>query len=758
MHAVPAPRLAEYPLAFGQWKVQRDGLVCQLPRRNLRVTAPAGLLARILDLCDGRLRWKEVAAELAREWEPAAVEGFLSDLCTQGAIVEAGEALANWSDLGQVPGLDVQVAAPEELSRLPGLAHARLLRGRGHAAQAPAAQALERLLAARESVRTFADAPLSSSVLAAIVWAAHGVARRATNEDVAWHRTIASGGNMHSLRWFVFVLRALPGDGGSPPLAPGIHEARFHVEGGASFEAMAGAWQDAWRLLGDPRVLQFASALVLPVHDVAVPARKYGNRATIFAHIEAGQALQNAQLMAVAQGAAMVVRGDTAAKPALAALADALRMSDGGHGPEQRPHWLVMPSLLLGVPPQAGELGAAAGGYSFRIGRALVPRAKDASPSFAFTASSTEQPGTAGLGRSADPLLAMRKAEAEAWERLGWRTLGPHRCATIADVPGALDPRAFCAYSERQHANPDFALQAFSPARPYLWRAGVHVETGRVVHLPAECLHPAGCLPAWAREQACANASTSGVAAWPDAEGALARGTLELLERDAFLRAWLPGKPVPGVRIETLPAAARRRVAGLEQAGFRVVVSEIGSGWVPIFSVFLQRMQPPLTAITAAADFSSEAALARALDEAEGRAAHNGPARQAAMRASQVRSPSDVHRYYRTPRSFRRSDAYAATDASLPFRDVLPGACRDWAALRSLLARQGHEVHAFDLTPEGAAVDQGRTPIHVARAVVTGLIPIWFQYGMQPAGLAAFRQAAARAGRAGPASFLHPFT
>jgi ribosomal protein S12 methylthiotransferase accessory factor len=174
--------------------------------------------------------------------------------------------------------------------------------------------------------------------------------------------------------------------------------------------------------------------------------------------------------------------------------------------------------------------------------------------------------------------------------------------------------------------------------------------------------------------------------------------------------------------------------------------------------VFLQRMDPPMTAITAAADFSAEAALHKALDEAEGRAAHAGALRPAPMPASQVRSPSDVDRYYRAARSFCRSDFYAAAAPSLPFAGALAGACKGWPALRSLLATEGHELHAFDLTPQGAALDQGRTPIRVVRALVSGLVPIWFQYGMQPAGMAAFRQAAAHCRRRGSSSFLHPFT
>jgi len=749
------PHAADYPLAFGQWNVRDDGVECRLPRRTLRITAPGELSAQVLQLCDGRLRWKEVAARLGRSWEPAAVQGFLAGLCAEGALVEAGEALASWTELGQAPGLHVQLAGPEELPRLPGLAHARLLAGRGHGAATTAAMHLQRLLVLRESVRTFANAPVSVAALAAILWAAHGVARPASSAAVGWHRTIASGGNLHGMRWFVFVLRDLPGDAPAGALAAGLHEARFHVEGGASFERRPGDWQDAWRLLVDPRVLRFASALVLPVHDVAVPARKYGNRATIFAHVEAGLSLQNAQLMAVAQGVATILRGDTMAAPALAAL-DAALPPVGG---ETRAHWLVMPSLVIGVPPQAGEVQAASGAQYFDITHAPLPRCDQAAPSFAFVVSCREDPSIAGLGRSGDPVLALRKAEAEAWERLGWRTLGPHVRGAAADVPGALDPHRFWAHADRQYAQAGFGLRPFSPQRDYLWRAGLHAESGKAVHVPAECLHPVAALPAWARRQACANASTSGVAAWTDAEGALSRATLELLERDAFLRGWLARAAAPLVRTESLPDTARRRIADLQAAGLRVAVAQIGAGWVPVYAVFAQRLQPPFTAITAAADYVPEVALHKALDEAEGRVAHAAQMPAAPLaRASAVRSPLDIHRCYQAQRFFRRSDFYADAAPSLRFCGAWPGAAKAWPALRARLAQAGHALYAFDLTPPGAALDQGRTPLHVVRALATGLIPIWFQYGMEPAGLPAFRQAAARVARAGPAAFLHPFT
>jgi hypothetical protein len=83
--------------------VREDTLVCRLPRKTLTVTAPGELLGEVLDLCDGRRRWEQVMAQLGQHWAPHSVRQFLSGLSAQGAIVEAGEALARWSEIGQIP-------------------------------------------------------------------------------------------------------------------------------------------------------------------------------------------------------------------------------------------------------------------------------------------------------------------------------------------------------------------------------------------------------------------------------------------------------------------------------------------------------------------------------------------------------------------------------------------------------------------------------------------------------------------------------
>ncbi|HSW17530.1 MAG TPA: YcaO-like family protein [Ramlibacter sp.] len=733
-----------------------------MPRKTVNVTAPGKLLGAVLQACDGRTAWKDVAATLGQRWASAPLAAFLAQLLREGALVEASEALACWSDIGQLPSLHARIATADELPLLHKVAQQRLLPGEGlpFAAQLPAAaRALQSILRGRASHRTFADAPLPADTLASILWAAHGVTLPADDPALGWRRSVGSGGNMHSARWFVFVLRELP-NSGAGPMTPGLYEARFHLEGGCSLLALPGADADAaWRTVADPRVLTFASALALPVYDIGVPARKYGNRATLFAHLEAGQSLQNAQLMATALGAAAMVRGDTASSAVLGILYNQLAPAPGAC----RSHWLAMPGLVIGARPSEAEIAKARTEHWITLGAAttLSPFAFSAGP---VPLASGELYAT---GRSSDPRIAALKAEAEAWERLGWGALAATVEGARHDMPGAIDPTTIAAYTPAQLASPHFPLKAFSPRRRYLWNKGVAVASGGAVHLPAECVHALSALPARFRPRACSNASTSGVAAWTDAEGALSHATLELIERDAFLRRWLTRAALPCLRLASLPQSARRRIQALQAAGLRVSVADIGERFVPVYSVFTQSIDRPFTAITAAAGFDAEAALAKALDEAEGRAAHAAAFPAAPLRrASEVQTTADINRYFQTPRFYRQSDFYAAGEDSQRFKRRPAHAqplCADWAALKSRLAQLQLPLFAFDITPPGASVQQGRAPLHVVRAVVPGLLPIWFQHGLQPAASEAFRAAV----RAGPdhaprarsdAAFIHPFT
>lgn len=766
-------------MACGHWLVDGNKLVCRLPRGSVTVNAPKKLLLDALRLCDGTRAWAEVLERLGTDWDAGELSRFMLGLASNGVLVEASELWAHQAEIAQLPMATAIAAGADEMAALHRVAQSRLLPGRGvgppevAAGASPLASPLAHLLSQRESARTYADQPIAVECLCAILWAAHGVARPGQDGTLAWHRTIASGGNMHSTRWFVAVLRELPAqDAKGQAMPAGLYEARFHTQGGASLQPMGGGdGTQAWRCLRDPRVLRFASALVFPVCDISVPGKKYGNRATLFALIEAGQALQNAQLMAAERGAAGMLRGDTIAHEVLGLLSLADTRPDTSPAARQDlRHWFAAPALVLGAQASAVQRRQQQAENLIKI----APHLRLPGESFAFAAGPAvpggKGRGTPGAaapftasGRSHDPRLALTKAEAEAWERLAWATpradggLGGVVAGRIGDVPGALDPRAVVSYSARQHALPGFPFSPFSERHTCLWVPAVDVATGQARAVPAECVHALSALPYRFQKNACTSTSTSGMAAGTSWQDALQRATLELIERDALACAWYGRHAPPAVKPASLPGPSARRIRALVADGFRVAVLELSTAWAPVIAVFAQSDSMPLTLVTAAADFSPEQALEKALDETEGRLAH---ARHFAPVPPGGADPMrEIERRYRSRRTYRQSDFLAASATTLAFGAIGHAACRDWAQLKTRIILDGFSLLAVDLTPDNATVEQGRVPLQVVRALVPGLVPIWFQAGMQPEGMSRLIESAAGAtGRRIGRAVIHPFT
>ena len=552
---------------------------------------------------------------------------------------------------------------------------------------------------------------------------------------------------MHSARWFVAVLRGLPSaDASQALLPPGVYEARFPTGGGASLQPLSTPVQAAWNCLRDPRVLRHATALILPLWDIAVPARKYGNRSTLFAMLEAGQCLQNAQLMAASLGAACMLRGDTVATEAIALAA----VDRAGH------HWLSVPGMVVGAMPTAQQREQQAAESRFRVAPNLQPRGASA-PQFAFAAVAMDaaEDQVAASGRAPEPRTALDICEAEAWERVGWATLARSIEAPACDLPHALDPRELVAYSARQHRTPRFPFPRFERSRAYLWLDALDSDTGAVHAVPAECVHALHALPPRFQEGACTSASTSGMAAGACQEDALARAALELVERDAFCRTWLSGTPAPGIHPASLPAGLQGRLANLQAQGARAWMLDLSTPWCIVVAVFLQCPRMPFTAITAAAGFDAESAAAKALSEAEGRLAC---AQQFPCTGAGADPMRRIEAYYRHPLTYRRSDFFCPAVASRPFAEAGRQSARDWAGMRARMRGDGLRLFCADVTPPGAAIDQGRRPVKVVRALVPGLVPIWFQGGLQPAGMPRFLEARARQGGRPAGHYLHPFT
>ena len=746
----PTPRL---PIAVGHWIHQKGGMLCRLPLKRLRVTAPSEFLRAVQSSCDGKTAWAEVRDRLSARWPADEVDACLSTLLEKGALAEAAHSLALHAQIGWTPQpLAAPLTQAEDLYAMKEEVRRRLEEDSDGASRLrPAKTPLMELLLERGSVRTFDDKALPLQSMINILWALYGVSR----EDAeSVRRTVPSGGALYGLRWFVALMKPLEGH------SSGLYEIKYHATGAEGGELSLcqrpGQAAGAWSTLLTPAVLSHAHAVIYPVVDLHFIGKKYGNRALTLALIEAGHALQNGALAAQYEDAATIVRGDTVELEVLSlfGLDEAL---------------YPLPAMALGTRPSA-EQKHLANAASESVPVRSVPNHSQLLP--LQTRIAVAGPIQIGrnadylgwaAGRSEDARLATVKAEAEAWERIGWSTPPASlQRARFDELDNAVDPRRLVGYSPQQYAREGFPYAPFSLRRRYPWTKGVSAKDGAEVSVMAQCVYALSSLDAADARLPYTNASTSGVAAYTDMQAARCRALIELVERDAFSRAWLARVPPDLIEESDLPVSFRQRLGRLRQAGYTVSLHVLESRHLPVAAIFVQHRQAVFTALTTGAGFQLEESLESALSEAESRVQqqHGKPQPAAQIQPEEMRLAEHHGDYFRTRHGLRKADWFAAAERR-PAASVKNAAGRfpnSGTALLDHFLDQGQQVYFCDLTPPAASIDQGRTPLYVARALVPGLIPLWFGYGTEPLGSWGDTAAGKASPEVGSLQRIHPCT
>ena len=154
---------------------------------------------------------------------------------------------------------------------------------------------VEAALAARRSIRSFANKPVTLEELSQLLWAAQGIT------DPRGLRTAPSGGALYPLELFVVAgsVAALPA--GTYRYEPVGHHLVRVAEGDQRPDLADAA-------LGQS-TMRKAPVVIAIVADERKTTIKYGERGVRYVHLEAGHAAQNICLQAEALGLGSVVIG-----------------------------------------------------------------------------------------------------------------------------------------------------------------------------------------------------------------------------------------------------------------------------------------------------------------------------------------------------------------------------------------------------------------------------------------------------------------
>lgn len=170
---------------------------------------------------------------------------------------------------------------------------------------------LEKAIRKRRSVREFSRQALPLADVAQLLWAAQGV----TSRDGG--RTAPSAGALYPLELYLVAGKVDSLPAGLYHYRPREHRLRLVTDGDLR-KALAGAALDQSWVRSAPAVLVIAG-----VYERS--AKKYGQRARRYTHIETGHAAQNVYLQAEALGLGTVIVGafdDAAVREVLALPAD----------------------------------------------------------------------------------------------------------------------------------------------------------------------------------------------------------------------------------------------------------------------------------------------------------------------------------------------------------------------------------------------------------------------------------------------------
>ncbi|MCJ0764499.1 YcaO-like family protein [Variovorax terrae] len=344
---------------------------------------------------------------------------------------------------------------------------------------------------------------------------------------------------------------------------------------------------------------------------------------------------------------------------------------------------------------------------------------------------------SSGWGRDRDFETAKWKAINEAVERLCYTRLPRSIYSSATELERYVEPAMFVRYLPRQYAMPDFKFAPFDALEPRHWVCAKRVRSDATNHILADFVCSPRAFDATYRRRLTTNASTSGCASSGSIDVAIMHATLELIERDAFMRHWFSQTSGYHISIPTLPQQFRSRINRLHEAGCRAGVQWLYMGTHPTWLAWAQHPTLFFTSIGSASGLNGELALETALNELETMALVRleGVPEQS-IQPSEVRGPADHAAIYSTKNYFQKADALWYGEApQRSFSDAAAAFETNSDALYQRLESAGHQLYWVDLTiPETRGILDGRT-IYTVRVLSTHLIPMAFGYGRLPLGM-----------------------
>ncbi len=341
-----------------------------------------------------------------------------------------------------------------------------------------------------------------------------------------------------------------------------------------------------------------------------------------------------------------------------------------------------------------------------------------------------------GWGKGLTLSGALLSATGEAIERYSASLPDPSRLVwkRLHDLEGeVLDPRIFRFYSDRQYQRKGFPYVPFDPNVCHPWVRGRFLGSGLPVWTPALLVFLSISLQA---DQLICQGSSNGLAASTGEQDAVWRATMELVERDAFMAAWLTGSAGRKIELDnSLDIPLRGVLKGIEDFGAVVeiyLLSTSACGSTVLGLALGDGKEYPGVTIGLGTDPDPRVAANKAILEL----GQTGPHLRHIMRdgklvvpakPQQVRDMLDHAAWYFPVERAAAFDRLRASRAGLAFGDLRQQIPRkNRKTCEAELRAAGIRVALVDVT----APDVATGPFRVVRAISPDLQPISYGYGL----------------------------
>lgn len=337
-----------------------------------------------------------------------------------------------------------------------------------------------------------------------------------------------------------------------------------------------------------------------------------------------------------------------------------------------------------------------------------------------------------GWGKGLTISGAVLSAVGEAIERYSASLPDPKRIEwkRINELDGEyLHPRAFGLYSEAQYQRADFPYVRFDDEISHPWVRGVWADRGEPVWVPAISVFLSIEVQ---KEQFICQGTSNGLAAGSDQEDASTRAIMELVERDAFMAAWLTGRAGQRVEIDdTLDPLLREVLKNTEAFGAGVEIYLLPASAIGTTVLCLalgDGKEYPGVTFGLGSDLDPHAALRQAILEL----GQTGPYLRRMMRQNLLSTPEDPravkemldHAAYYFPKERASAfDRLRSDQSSVQLRDLKSESENCVSALKDA----GIRVALIDVT----SADVATGPFRIVRAVSPDLQTIWYGYGLE---------------------------